>query len=390
MALARLHTGTRNGVRRYRHFALAGNGVDNHLYDGARAPATTALFLLALDKAPDQPWQLGSNYYRFDLPALEPGMPAGLSAPALVVDDDNTLRHAYAGDLQGNLWRFDFTRAAPWRANATLRPLFVARDRTGTRQPIAQQPKIVHAADGGYLVLFGTGMLYSRRERDPASFSTQSLYAIYDDPGNSAGGNPLTRAALLERTLRAVPGDAGAGFTVTGRQQAIGGGTRPKGWFVDFADGAATGERSSGAAALADGKVVFNTVVPGADPCADSAGRTYLLDALSGLAPDDGGVPLAGAIAGMLSPEFLDGVAALLPAARSRGTREPGGHVRVARSTDVVNFGARGALRRGPSSRVTLPAGRLSWREVANWRQLHGAATAPRAGQGDNLAGRGP
>ncbi|WP_170300216.1 hypothetical protein, partial [Pseudoduganella buxea] len=62
----------------------------------------------------------------------------------------------------------------------------------------------------------------------------------------------------------------------------------------------------------------------------------------------------------------------------------------VARSTDVVNLGARGALRRGPTSRVTLPAGRLSWREVANWRQLHGAAAGSRAGQADTLARREP
>ncbi len=386
---ARLHVGTTRGTRRYRHFALAGNGVDSDALDEAPGPHGAALFLLALDKGPGEAWERDTNYYRFDLPGVEAGLPAGLSAPALVVDEDNTLRHAYAGDLQGNLWRFDFTRLPPWRTNGGPRPLFVAQDRTGARQPIAQQPKVVHAADGGYLVLFGTGMLVSRQARDPAGFAVQSFYAVYDDPAGQADARPRTRADLLERVLRPSPGDAAAGFAVTGRQQAIGTGTRPKGWFVDFADSAATGERSSGAAALADGKVVFNTVVPGADPCAESASRTYLLDALSGLASDGAGMPVAGGVTGMLAPDFFDGAAALLPATRSRGAREPGGLVRVARSTDVVNLGARGALRRGPSSRVTLPAGRLSWREVANWRQLHSAA-APRAGSSDTVARKEP
>ncbi len=390
VATAQLHVGSSRGIRRYRHFALAGNGVDSDAIDDVPGPHGAALFLLALDKGPGEVWEHGANYYRFDLPGAEAGLPAGLSAPALVVDEDNTLRHAYAGDLQGNLWRFDFTRLPPWRGNAGLRPLFVAQDRTGKRQPIAQQPKVVHAADGGYLVLFGTGMLVSRQAREPAGFAVQSFYAVYDNPGGPGAARPLARADLLERVLRPSASDAAAGFAVTGRQQAVGDGTRPKGWFVDFADSAITGERSSGPAALADGKVVFNTVVPGQDPCADSASRTYLLDALSGLAPDAAGVPVAGAVTGMLAPDFLEGAAALLPATRSRGAREPGGHVRVARSTDVVNLGARGALRRGPTSRVTLPAGRLSWREVANWRQLHGAAAGPRAGQADTLARREP
>lgn len=373
--VARMYVRSRNGVRQYRHFAVTGNG------EGGAGRA--ALLLLALDKPPGQRWRMDSNYYRLATPPGADGQPAGLSAPALVADDDDALRHVYAGDLQGNLWRFDFTRAPPWRSSPGLRPVFVARDARGVPQPIAQQPKVVHAVGGGYLVLFGTGMLRTRADREPAGFTPQSFYAIYDDPAHPA--TAPTRTDLLERRLVAT--DDGSGFTVSGPQQAIGDGTRPKGWYVDF--GEVAGERNIGGAAIVDGKVAFSTVVPGGAACADSHSRTYLLDALSGLPPDSAGTAVSGATTGAVVLDFVDGPPASLPAARVRG-HGGSGHgtrIQVTRSADVVALGASGGPPRVTAARSTLPAGRLSWREVVNWRQLHRAA----AGRGDaGFSGRSP
>ncbi|GGZ11000.1 pilus assembly protein [Pseudoduganella plicata] len=372
--VARLQVRSRNGVRQYRHFAATGNG------EGA---GRAALLLLALDKPPGQRWRLDTSYYRLDIPPGEAGLPAGLSAPALVTDDDETLRHVYAGDLQGNLWRFDFTRTPPWRASPGLRPVFVARDTNGVRQPIAQQPKVVHAAGGGYLVLFGTGMLRSRADRDPAGFTPQSFYAIHDDPAHPA--TAATRADLLQRRLDAT--DGGMGVTVSGTQQAIGGGTRPKGWYIDFGVGTGAGERNIAGATIVDGKVAFSTVVPGRTACTESYGRTYLLDALSGLAPDSAGVAVSGATTGAVVMDFVDGPPAALPAARVRGHggRGNGTRIEVTRSAEVVALGTSGGVPRVTSTQATLPAGRLSWREVVNWRQLHRAAA--RRGDADPSGG---
>ncbi|WEF35511.1 pilus assembly protein [Pseudoduganella chitinolytica] len=362
--VARLQVRTRDGVPQYRHFALAGNGVGT---------GAAALFLLALDKAPTQPWRRDTSYYRLDLPPGEPGLATGLSAPALVPDEEDVVRHAYAGDLQGNLWRFDFTRPAPWRTGVPASPVFVARDGEGTRQPIVQQPKVVHAAGGGYLVLFGTGQLQSRADRDPARFAPQSFYAVYDDPGAPRPASPLTRADLLERRVYPAT-DADAGFVVTGRNQAVGAGERPKGWYVDFPGSATMGERSVASAAVVDGNVAFHTVLPGPDRCADSASRAYLLDALSGLAPGDGTPAASGNVTGMLLADFVDGAPVVLAAARTRVPSAAGTRGRVTRVKDHVAFGAGGGVTRAGTSRAALPAGRLSWREVMNWRQLHNAA----------------
>lgn len=370
--VARLAVRSHNGVRQYRHFAVTGNG------EGGAGRA--ALLLLALDKPPWQRWRMDTDYYRLATPPGEDGQPTGLSAPALVTDDDDVLRHVYAGDLQGNLWRFDFTRAPPWRTSPGLRPVFVARDAHGMRQPIAQQPKVVHAVGGGYLVLFGTGMLRTRADRDPAGFTPQSFYAIYDDPAHPAAAP--TRADLLPRRLDAA--DDGSGFTVSGPRQAIGGGTRPKGWYVDFGDGTGGGERNLGGATIIDGKVAFNTIVPGRAACTESFSRTYLLDALSGLAPDDAGVAGSGTTTGALVLDFIDGAPAPLAAPRVRGHGAGGNgtRIQVTRSAEVIALGTAGGVPRVATSRATLPAGRLSWREVVNWRQLHGAAV--RRGGGDS------
>ncbi len=377
--VGRLKLRTRDGMPQYRHFALAGNGLNSYAADGAQGAPHGSLFLLALDKPAAERWRLDTNYYRLDTPPGDPALPSGLGAPALVTDDDGVVRHAYAGDLQGKLWRFDFTRNAPWRTNPALHPVFSARDAAGRPQPITQPPKIVHAEGGGYLVLFGTGSLYGRAERDPARFAAQSYYAIHDDPAAVPPPAPPGRADLLERRLDGRAGDAE--LAVAGRLAPVGAGGRARGWYMDFTGGtdagAGSGERSIAAGAIVDGKLVFTTVVPGADACADSASRLYVLDALSGLPVDGGGAASARGVAGVLMPEPVQGVPLLLPGARRRTPRAPAGRIDVGRTTAIVPFGAASGMPlAGASSSATWPAGRLAWREVANWHQLHRAAAA--------------
>lgn len=363
--VARLKVRIRNGRPEYRHFAIVGNGLNSYAPDASVGPAQGALFLLALDKPAGEPWAAASNYFRLDTPPGEADLPAGLGAAALVAGPDNTLRYAYAADLQGNLWRFDFTGNAPWASDPAQVPLFVARDDAGRRQPIVQQPKVVYAEGGGYLVLFGTGSLYGRGERFAAHFSPQSYYAIYDDPAGRGRTTPLGRVDLVARRVELAAN--GADVVVSGLPATIGGAGRPQGWYLDFADSARTGERSIVSAALADGKVYFATVVPGADACADSQSRQYELDALTGMTS-------VGSRTGTLADDVLAGQPLLLRGAATRSARRPTGRIDVQRSTTVVQFGAAAAAPYTTTSTVTLQAGRLQWREVPNWRELHQAA----------------
>ena len=112
----------------------------------------------------------------------------GLASPLLVdVDADTLLDYVYAGDLQGNLWKFDFTDAntANWdvayKSGSTPKPLFQAKDAFGNSQPITIKPDAIFHCDGslpGYIVVFGTGKYLG--STDLTDTSQQTLYAVWD------------------------------------------------------------------------------------------------------------------------------------------------------------------------------------------------------------------
>ena len=106
----------------------------------------------------------------------------GLSAPALVdTNGDSDVDVAYAGDLLGNLWKFDLN--APGTAAQLL---FAA----GASKPITTAPDAAIHPNGGYLVYFGTGSLLS--ESDGKDTALQTVYAIWDYPNRGIGPNPTT------------------------------------------------------------------------------------------------------------------------------------------------------------------------------------------------------
>jgi type IV pilus assembly protein PilY1 len=114
----------------------------------------------------------------------------GLSTPALIYPQgDGKNDYAYAGDLLGNLWKFDLsdsnrTNWAVYFANTTggKEPLFRARSEAGYRQPITMQPVISSACPldtKGYMVLFGTGRILDP-SIDFLDQSVQTVYGIWD------------------------------------------------------------------------------------------------------------------------------------------------------------------------------------------------------------------
>lgn len=376
--IAKVRTSGKQGAPVYRYFAILGSGLDNHVDDGKGrfvASANGALLLLALDKPPEAKWQLGVNYYKLVLPVSEAGMANGVGAPALVAGTDGAVRLVYVGDLQGNLWRIDLTAKAPWN-DAVGKPWFVARDSAGRRQPISQQPKVVFAPGGGYVVLFGTGKWIEPSDAVPSSFATQSFYAVHDGLDERPAG---VRAALLERVLTGAVG-AADGFAITGEVFTYTGAAGSQGWYLDFPHAALSGERSISNATLAGGKVFFNTVLPGSDPCVAAGARAYALDSLYGFAIDANGVPASGALGGTYLDTEIRAPPVVWELAAKVGPRDASGRAIVEKTLLLLQPGRLGAGVNGAApgaplkTRVGLPARRLSWREVANWRELHDAA----------------
>ena len=115
------------------------------------------------------------------------------------LDGDHITDYVYAGDLQGNVWRFDLTSNNPanWAAAAT--PLFT----TQSGQPITTQLLVIRSnLSGGlprWLVEFGTGQRTQLTNLAPVQYASgvQSIYGIWD--WNLSAWNamsPVTYASL--------------------------------------------------------------------------------------------------------------------------------------------------------------------------------------------------
>jgi type IV pilus assembly protein PilY1 len=352
--VAKMKVGVKGGVPEYRYFAIVSSGVNN-------TDSGAALFLLALDKPASARWKRGSNYYKLPVPAAEPVLENALAAPALVTAGDGSVRFAYAGDLQGQLWRFDFSGKPPFSSAL----LFEARDERGQRQPISYPPRVVFAPGGGYLVLFGTGKLIENADLIPANFAPQSFYAVRDSASGLATGG---RAQLAQRML-----SGSEILTIKGEQFDYSGTDAKHGWYFDFPQARADGERLAASPVLASGTVFVSTTLPGIDPCAAAASRTYVLDALTGFAFTPEGAAASDAATGAQVRTANGAIPLLLDMAAFTGMRGATGGALVGRKIGVLHLNGEAVAPSLQQVDVRVAARRFSWREVANWQELHDA-----------------
>ncbi|MGQ9832113.1 MAG: pilus assembly protein [Thermochromatium sp.] len=209
----------------------------------------------------------------------------GLGTPGLFdSDDDGDIDFIYAGDLKGNLWKFDVRGGNPatWRVafsnGATPAPLFTARDPNGNPQPITAQPTIglnpisSDANFGRRYVWFGTGSYF--KSGDPADTQIQTWYGLIDDGEQITGRDKLVQRSIKQegefagrrvRTFHGItPGD------MEGK----------KGWYIDFNfDPVNRGERIVTASKLIRISrrwvLEASSIIPVNDPC-EPGGRGYL------------------------------------------------------------------------------------------------------------------
>ena len=394
--------GSGGGLPKYKHFVVVAGGLNNYLDDGNKSDTGNgALFLLSLDKSASQPWKEGVNYYKYTTPIKETSMANGLGTPGLVTGNDGAVRFAYAGDLQGNLWRFDFSGNAPWKGAVDTMPVFTAKDAAGQRQPITQEPKVIFAPGGGYVVLFGTGKFVDHADVVAPDFQTQSFYAIYDTTEDAVTG----RDKLAKRMLSLTGSGGSDAFTVKGDVFSYGVPAESDsavrmGWYLDFpgsgtGDAAActedlskcgTGERSVTTALVTQGKLFFNSLITGNNPCEAGGGRTYAFCALSGFPFDEDGQCLSDGtgVTGFLSEVGMLSTPVLLDVNTAIAARDSLGQRAATRRYAIVNFGTGGKAGTASAAKdadgndftgLFYPAaGRISWREVLNYDELRKAA----------------
>jgi type IV pilus assembly protein PilY1 len=221
----------------------------------------------------------------------------GLATPTLVdTNNDGKADYVYAGDLKGNVWKFDLSNAdtAQWKL-VTATPMFVAKDVANNRQPITAQ--ILVTVDnlkddpniGKTFLLFGTGSYYF--STDPENQAVQTLYGIIDD------GSAITaRSQLTARTIATLGTSSGKSVRVfSDAVKSPNDMTGKNGWFLDLIDGTpptAKGERVVTAAQVIMGiepALVVSSIIPVVGDVCNPEGRGYInaLNAFTGASLTD-------------------------------------------------------------------------------------------------------
>lgn len=210
----------------------------------------------------------------------------GLSTPALYDSDgDKIIDTVYAGDLLGNMWKFDLSAAssASWSVANSGNPVFSAVNENGEAQPITAQPEInaltSGTPSGGVMLYFGTGRYLT--STDPNDTQVQSFYAIWDNGSSTVSRSQLQVQSITDETSE-------FGFDIRETSNNIVDWTSQRGWYMDLVVPPTTaagpgGERVISRPLVRYDRVIFVTVIPSTDPCVPGGSSWIMeLDLLTG------------------------------------------------------------------------------------------------------------
>lgn len=285
-------------------YAVFGNGYNSTLADG-RASTTGNAVLFIVDLATGALKKMISTGVGMSADPTGASRPNGLATVTPIDRNGNGIAdYIYAGDLFGNVWKFDLTSSSPTNWGLAYR-LFTACKGTcssTTSQPITSSITVGPSATGvGQMVYFGTGKYLETTDNNGASGGVQSFYAIHDKGVYTVSGiTPVVsgRSVLQEQTITAqtsftvvnkngTPNDTSddKDVVVSLRKTSNNAATSSKqGWYMDLLPpSGAEGERIINSPVLRAGQIVFTTYIPNADPCSPSGDSWIMkLDALTG------------------------------------------------------------------------------------------------------------
>ncbi len=284
ISVAKMHNG--------KWAAVFGNGYNNTEADGAASSTGRAsLFIVDIET--------GTLIKKIDTAVGDTTTPNGLSSPSLIdTNQDYVADYIYAGDLRGNMWKFDVTATNPnswdvaYKTGATPKAIFTTSG--GSAQPITTRPQVSAHPTGqdGYMVYFGTGKYLETGDNDPTGASTQAFYAVWDK--HLSTHTTFTTANMVQQyitnqyqngfdtddddiddkfyTLRDVS-DTAVDYTTK------------MGWFMELkpqkVEGIANtsnfGEKQVSNALVRNGRVIFTTLIPSQNQC-DFGGQSFIME----------------------------------------------------------------------------------------------------------------
>lgn len=203
----------------------------------------------------------------------------GLSSPVLGdYNNDQIDDVAFAGDLAGNVWRYDLTSSNPslWTVSPFYQPT------TQGTQPITVMPRLFpDPVTNRFIVVFGTGKYLGAADA-ATSGATQSVYGIRDNGVAVSGVTTLVQQTLSQQ--------AGTGSNAANTVIGITSNPVPvsnNGWYFNLIAG---GERVvvTPGALFDTNRVVITTLIPNNNNTCSSTntGSLLIIDAPTGGAGD--------------------------------------------------------------------------------------------------------
>jgi type IV pilus assembly protein PilY1 len=360
----------------YKWFAVVASGVNNYAPDGfAHTSGNPSLFFLDLGFVPTatQGWAEGTNFWRIELPQTSTTIAKGLVSFNSVQNFNTSAVDAlYSGDLQGNLWKLDFSEYGTGSlvvdatanfnkfnqirlssTNSTRAPMYVAKAADGASlQPITGTPEIVNSYNGTKVVAFGTGKFLESPDTTVPLVPTASFYAVMDPSPNRLvqipGRSELQNGTISTAGTVTVPAFTwGAPATTTPNVKT--------GWYVDL--DASIGERQVSGITGAFGKLLFGTIYPTKGSCGEGGGKLYVLDPLTG-----SGITEESTVGILAPPLVLKLGSATLGASDTTGQRT------ATQKGGIVVSGSKSIAVSTVTGSESYQTGRLSWRQLNNYQ----------------------
>ncbi|HEV2623181.1 MAG TPA: PilC/PilY family type IV pilus protein [Frateuria sp.] len=193
---------------------------------------------------------------------------------------------AFAGDLQGNIWRFDLTGdSSNWKAE-----LFFRSSNPGDR-PVTVMPRLFpDPIGGGLVVVFGTGKYLAGTDNViDSNTKQQAVYGIRDN--GQAGQAPVVEGTtpLVEQTLSETGTIRGLTNNAVPLKNAQGAAIR--GWYFNLYVNNGSSQANKGERVVVDATALFDTnraiittLIPqDNDPCDPAPrGAVIVIDAATG------------------------------------------------------------------------------------------------------------
>lgn len=221
--------------------------------------------------------ETGALIAKLDTGKGSSALPNGMATP-VGWDDDNsgTVDSIYAGDLLGNVWKFDVSAKNPMSWDAAFKaagkpaPFFIAKDSGGKTQPITGSMSMgLDPTTFNRWLFFGTGRYLTTT--DITNKDVQSWYGLIDD-----GTQITARSELKQR--RIVVQTTASGKTVRAFEKATAGDMSGKrGWYVDLVlpGDVAEGERIVSDSTLYGSVLLAASIIPTSAAC-DVGGRGFI------------------------------------------------------------------------------------------------------------------